>query len=70
MVGIEKSGNERLYCKVGNSPSAVRWEIIDVVPEDINKVDQGKWLNEHEHYWIDFYGCCTEIGLNKKVGIN
>lgn len=70
MVGIEKSGNERLYCKVGNSPSAVRWEIIDVVPEDINKVDQGKWLNEHERYWIDFYGCCTEIGLNKKIGIN
>lgn len=69
MVGIEKSGNERLYNKV-NSPSAVRWEIIDVVPEDINKVDQGKWLNEHERYWIDFYGCCTEIGLNKKVGIN
>lgn len=65
MVGIEKSGNERLYCKV-KSPSAVRWEIIDVMPKDINKVDQGKWLDEHERYWIDFYGCCTEIGLNKK----
>lgn len=54
MVGVEPTGNEKLY---NYRPEDFYWTVVEMDCAD---------LNESEHYWIEFFGC-KEKGLNRKA---
>ncbi len=56
MLGVEKTGNEKLY-SLGYGPEKFIWELV----EEVDKQD----LDEREKFWIEWWGC-KEWGLNKK----
>lgn len=55
MLGVDGKGNEKLY---KYQPQDFYWTILETAEKE--------YLDEKEHYWINYYAC-KEIGLNKKA---